>query len=267
MARDRDRTAAKPERKNCQLGGPVASKWDLTHGSGSTSVNGVDSHPPHANTRQVQTNRHNIRHRGLLGPANLVTHRFQRGLTPTVIATSPGFWDVSPGFWGSSPKFTDFANLNGIGQQLEVVIGSLEATTLHNVHYGTFWSLPGWPASVPPVPPLRLLDRSRVDGRSLPDVAASRSLDPSRQTRPTRMLRPTGSQDIPSLAGGAWVDFDMAPGRFRKSRHTTNSSILTPRNLRIDEDSGLVGRFRLLCGAGRIRSPQRASPCGSDHAS
>ena len=137
MARDRDRTAAKPERKNCQLGGPVASKWDLTHGSGSTSVNGVDSHPPHANTRQVQTNRHNIRHRGLLGPANLVTHRFQRGLTPTVIATSPGFWDVSPGFWGSSPKFTDFANLNGIGQQLEVVIGSLEATTLHNVHYGT----------------------------------------------------------------------------------------------------------------------------------
>ena len=26
-------------------------------------------HPPHANTRQVQTNRHNIRHRGLPGPA------------------------------------------------------------------------------------------------------------------------------------------------------------------------------------------------------
>ena len=156
MARDRDRTAAKPERKNCQLGGPVASKWDLTHGSGSTSVNGVDSHPPHANTRQVQTNRHNIRHRGLLGPANLVTHRFQRGLTPTVIATSPGFWDVSPGFWGSSPKFTDFANLNGIGQQLEVVIGSLEATTLHNVHYGTFRFI-WWRPEVLPMSDLTLL--------------------------------------------------------------------------------------------------------------
>ena len=45
--------------------------------------------------------------------------------------TSPKFWDISPGFW-------DFANLDGTGQQLEVVIGSFEATTLHNVHYGTF---------------------------------------------------------------------------------------------------------------------------------
>ena len=44
-------------------------------------VNRVDQHP-HANTRQQQTNRHNIRHRGLPGPADLVLHRFQRGLNP-----------------------------------------------------------------------------------------------------------------------------------------------------------------------------------------
>ena len=29
------------------------------------AVNRIHPHPPHANTRQVQTNRHNIRHRGL----------------------------------------------------------------------------------------------------------------------------------------------------------------------------------------------------------
>ena len=46
------------------------------------AVNRIDPHPQHANTPQVQTNRHNIRHRGLPGPANLVLHRFQRGLTP-----------------------------------------------------------------------------------------------------------------------------------------------------------------------------------------
>ena len=28
----------------------------------------IHPHPPHANTRQVQTNRHNIRHRGLTPP-------------------------------------------------------------------------------------------------------------------------------------------------------------------------------------------------------
>ena len=34
------------------------------------AVNRVNHHPPHANTRQVQTNSHNIRHRGLLDSAN-----------------------------------------------------------------------------------------------------------------------------------------------------------------------------------------------------
>ncbi len=33
------------------------------------AVNRVHQHPPYTNTRQVQTNRHKIRHRGLPGPA------------------------------------------------------------------------------------------------------------------------------------------------------------------------------------------------------
>ena len=57
---------------------PLPSRFDLH----LEAVNRIDPHPPHANTRQVQTNRHNIRHRGLPGPENLVTHRFQQGLTP-----------------------------------------------------------------------------------------------------------------------------------------------------------------------------------------
>ena len=49
------------------------------------AVNRIDAH-----TRQVQTNRHNIRYRGLPGRANLVLHRFQRGLTPIPrISTHP----------------------------------------------------------------------------------------------------------------------------------------------------------------------------------
>ena len=46
------------------------------------AVNRVHHNPQHPNTRQVQTNRHNIRHRGLPRPANVVLHRFQRGLNP-----------------------------------------------------------------------------------------------------------------------------------------------------------------------------------------
>ena len=46
------------------------------------AVNRVDEHSPHPNTRQVQTNGRNIRHRSLPGAASLVTHRSQQGLTP-----------------------------------------------------------------------------------------------------------------------------------------------------------------------------------------
>ena len=40
---------------------PLPSRFDLH----LKTINRVDQHPPHANTRQVQTNGHNIRHRGL----------------------------------------------------------------------------------------------------------------------------------------------------------------------------------------------------------
>lgn len=46
------------------------------------AVNRVNEHSPHPNTRQVQANGRNIRHRSLPGPASLVTHRSQQGLTP-----------------------------------------------------------------------------------------------------------------------------------------------------------------------------------------
>ena len=47
------------------------------------TLNRVDPHSRHANTRQVQPYLHNIRHRGLsLDSAMLAIHRFRRGLTP-----------------------------------------------------------------------------------------------------------------------------------------------------------------------------------------
>ena len=45
---------------------PLPGRFDLD----LQAVNRINQHPPHANTRQVQTNGHNIRHRGLPGPAN-----------------------------------------------------------------------------------------------------------------------------------------------------------------------------------------------------
>ena len=57
---------------------PLPSRFDLH----LKTINRIDPHPPHANTRQVQTNGHNIRHRGLSWIGDLAIHRFQRGLTP-----------------------------------------------------------------------------------------------------------------------------------------------------------------------------------------
>ena len=58
---------------------PLPSRFDFN----LKTLNRVDQHSHHTNTRQVQPNGHNIRHRGLsLDSAMLAIHRFQRGLTP-----------------------------------------------------------------------------------------------------------------------------------------------------------------------------------------
>ena len=65
------------------------------------AVNRIDQHLHHPNTRQVQTNRHNIRHRGLPGPANCY-------FTDSSEASTP-----NQGFHPTQPTFSRRAHIAG----------------------------------------------------------------------------------------------------------------------------------------------------------